>query len=52
MIRHGHAGERRLSSKDYVAPSLPLDYETNPLECFDEIPPETSLGSFGIKRRL
>src|SRR5580698_4416652 len=39
VIRHGHAGEWRVSSKDNMTTSLPLDYEPNPLQCLDEIPP-------------
>ena len=34
MIRHGNAREGCVAPKDNVASALPLNYKSNPLQCF------------------
>jgi len=47
MIRHGNAREGCIAPEDKVASALPLNYKSNPLQCFDEIPAGKVRRQFG-----
>ncbi len=49
MIWHGNARKGIVAPEDNVASALPLNYKSNSLQCFDEIPPGKVRGSLVIR---